>query len=264
MLMPTLFIGHGSPMYALEPNQHTQAWTAIAQKIPRPSAILMISAHWYTRGIWLTAMQYPNTIHDFSGFPQELFDFQYPAPGSPELAFRVRDLLLPSHSNITLEESEWGLDHGSWSILKYMYPNANIPVVQMSMDATLTNAEHFLIGQVLQQLRQEGVLILSSGNVVHNLGLLSRSTEDSPPKWASGFNDFFKSHLLSNTFQPITEFNTSSPYASMACPTPEHYLPALYTLGLKMPIESAQIISDGIEMSSISMLSFGFGLTPTQ
>lgn len=264
MLMPTLFIGHGSPMYALEPNKHTQAWSEIAKKIPRPSAILMISAHWFTRGIWLTAMQHPNTIHDFSGFPQELFDFQYPAPGSTELAIRVRDLLSPTHPNITLEEAEWGLDHGSWSILKYMYPKANITVVQMSMDATLKNQDHFFIGQTLQQLRQEGVLIISSGNVVHNLGLLSRSAENSTPKWASGFNDFFKLHLCSDTFHPLIELHTFSPYANLACPTPEHYLPALYTLGLKKSSESAQIISDGIEMSSISMLSFGFGLPPTQ
>ena len=260
MRMPALFIGHGSPMYALSPNQYTQAWADIGKKIPTPSAILMISAHWYTRGIWLTAMEHPKTIHDFGGFPDELFAMEYPAPGSPQLATQVRDLLSPHFSNITLEDAEWGLDHGSWSVLKYMYPNANIPVVQMSIDATLTNQDHFLIGQHLQSLRDENVLVLSSGNVVHNLRHIARHDDAPTPLWATVFNDFFKQHLLDNDLSPLIEWQSSHPDVKMAVPTAEHYLPLIYTLGLQQKSESATIITNGIEMSSISMLSFGFGL----
>ena len=263
MLTPALFIGHGSPMYAIEPNRYTQSWTKLGQSIPQPRAILMLSAHWYTRGIWLTAMQQPKTIHDFSGFPEELSAIQYPAPGSPELAERVRDLIEPHFANITLEEAEWGLDHGSWSILKYVYPKANIPVIQMSIDATLKNEDHWKLGQLLQSLRHENVLIISSGNVVHNLRLLSRNSV-SPPPWATAYEEFFKYHLMTNDFEPLIHWENSSPYASYAIPTPEHYLPAIYTLGLKHEDESASVITEGIEMSSISMLSFGFGLPPIQ
>ncbi len=263
MLMPVLFIGHGSPMYALEPNRHTQSWTLLGQNMPKPSAILMLSAHWYTRGIWLTAMKHPKTIHDFSGFPEELSAIQYPAPGSPELALRVKDIISPHFTNVTLEDGEWGLDHGSWSILKYLYPQANIPVIQMSIDATLQNQDHWKLGQLLQSLRRENILIISSGNVVHNLRLLSRNNT-SPPQWATSYNDFFKGHLLTNNFEPLIHWEKSSPYASYAIPTPEHYLPAIYTLGLKHDLESAHIITEGIEMAAISMLSFGFGLPPIQ
>jgi 4,5-DOPA dioxygenase extradiol len=263
MLTPALFIGHGSPMYAIEPNQYTQSWSKLGQSIPQPKAILMLSAHWYTRGIWLTAMQNQKTIHDFSGFPEELSAIQYRAPGSPELAERVRDLIQPHFANITLEDAEWGLDHGSWSILKYVYPKANIPVIQMSIDATLKNEDHWKLGQLLRPLRDENVLIISSGNVVHNLRLLSRSNA-SPPPWATDYEEFFKRHLLTNDLEPLIHWKNSSPYASQAIPTPEHYLPVIYTLGLKHEDESASVITEGIEMSAISMLSFGFGLPPTQ
>lgn len=263
MLMPALFIGHGSPMYALEPNRYTQSWAKLGQSMPQPRAILMLSAHWYTRGIWLTAMQHPKTIHDFSGFPEELSALQYQAPGSPELALQVRDLIQPHFTNITLEDAEWGLDHGAWSILKYVYPKANIPVIQMSIDATLLNQEHWQLGQLLQSLRQENVLIISSGNVVHNLRLLSRSNAF-PPPWATDYEAFFKHHVLNNDLEPLIDWENSNPYASYAIPTPEHYLPAIYTLGLKHESESASVITEGIEMSSISMLSFGFGLPPIQ
>jgi 4,5-DOPA dioxygenase extradiol len=250
-------------MYAIEPNRFTQSWTRLGQSIPQPKAILMLSAHWYTRGIWLTAMQQPKTIHDFSGFPEELSAIQYRAPGSPELAERVRDLIQPHFANITLEEAEWGLDHGSWSILKYMYPKANIPVIQMSIDATLKNEDHWKLGQLLRPLREENVLIISSGNVVHNLRLLSRSNAASP-SWATGYEEFFKYHVLTDDFEPLIHWENSSPFVSSAIPTPEHYLPAIYTLGLKHEDESASVITEGIEMSSISMLSFGFGLPPIQ
>ena len=260
MRMPVLFMGHGSPMYAIEPNEYTLSWEKVGQSIPSPKAILMISAHWYTRGIWLTAMNSPKTIHDFGGFPDALFQIQYPCPGSPALANRVQELLAPHYPNITLEESEWGIDHGSWSILKYMYPNANLPVIQMSIDATLSNKDHFAIGRLLQALRDEDVLIISSGNIVHNLRLISWNQTVAPPIWATGYNDFFKSQLIANIKEPLVEWENSNQYARMASPSPEHYLPAIYTLGLKDDTETVDIITDGIEMSSISMLSFGFGL----
>ena len=260
MRMPVLFMGHGSPMYAIEPNEHTKAWEKIGNQLPTPKAILMISAHWFTRGIWLTAMESPKTIHDFGGFPNALFQIEYPAPGSPELALKVQQLITPHYPNVTLEESEWGLDHGSWSILKYMFPTANIPVIQMSIDATLSNQDHFSIGQMLQGLRNEEILIISSGNVVHNLRLISWNDSVPPPVWATAYNDFFKSQIANSQFDALIDWENSNPYARMASPSPEHYLPVLYTLGLRANQESAHIITDGIEMSSISMLSFGYGL----
>jgi 4,5-DOPA dioxygenase extradiol len=259
-MMPVLFIGHGSPMYALRPNVYTAAWTQIAKQISKPKAILMISAHWYTRGIWLTAMDQPKTIHDFGGFPQELFEIEYPALGSPDLARHIQELLSPTFSNITLEDSEWGLDHGAWSVLKYMYPKADIPVVQMSIDATLSPEKHVAIGQALQSLRHRQVLVISSGNIVHNLGKIVWGENIPPAYWAKTFDTFFKIHLLNNQTSELVDCQTSTTDALLSIPTPEHYLPALYTLGLKHPDESATIICDGIEMSSISMLSFGYGL----
>jgi len=258
--MPALFVGHGSPMYAIEPNQYTQAWESLAKKIPRPKAIVMISAHWLTRGIWITAMEQPKTIHDFGGFPQALFDIEYPAPGSPGLAQHIKGLLNPQFANVTLEESEWGIDHGSWSILKYMYPQADIPVIQMSIDASLTPEQHVTLGRKLQILRDENILIISSGNVVHNLQLIAWKNNTPTPAWAIQFNDFFKTHLLSNDLDPLIDWQSAGPDAHLAIPTPEHYLPALYTFGLKKPSESASIFTDGIEMSSISMLSFIYGM----
>jgi 4,5-DOPA dioxygenase extradiol len=258
--MPVLFFGHGSPMYALEPNTYTQAWEDVAKRIPQPEAILMISAHWYTRGIWLTAMDQPKTIHDFGGFPKELFEIEYPAVGSPDLARLVQETLSPKFSPITLEESEWGLDHGTWSILKYLYPKANIPVVQMSVDATRPPAEHFAIGETLKVLRDRKILMISSGNIVHNLSTINWQNQSAAAPWAERFNDFFKNHLANNDVAPLINWQSAGEDAQLSIPTPEHYLPALYTLGLQRPGEERYIISDGIEMSSISMLSFAYGL----
>jgi 4,5-DOPA dioxygenase extradiol len=261
--MPALFIGHGSPMYAIEPNQYTQAWANLAKKIPKPTAILMISAHWLTRGIWITAMAQPKTIHDFGGFPQALFDIEYPAPGSPGLAQHIKGLLSPQFNDVTLEESEWGIDHGSWSILKYMYPQADIPVVQMSIDASLTPEQHVALGRKLQILRDENILIISSGNIVHNLQLIAWKNNTPTPAWANQFNDFFKTHLLNDDLGPLIDWQSAGPDAHLAIPSSEHYLPALYTFGLKKPSESASIFTNGIEMSSISMLSFVYGMPTT-
>ena len=271
--LPALFIGHGSPMYALHPNQYTDAWSKLANAYDlRPSAILMISAHWVTRGTWLTAMQHPQTIHDFAHFPPELSAIQYPAPGSPPLALRIKNRIQAQTTHCVLEESEWGLDHGSWSVLKYLFPKAHIPVVQMSLDGSLTEQEHVQIALQLQSLREEGVLIIGSGNVVHNLSQIQWSANPPAAQWAIQFNNFFKSllpfkqtlDLQTNHLKNLLTWRQTNPdlitAGKLAIPSPEHYLPALYILGVKYPNESCQLITDGIEMASISMLSFGLGL----
>ena len=271
--LPALFIGHGSPMYALHPNQYTDAWSKLANAYDlRPSAILMISAHWVTRGTWLTAMQYPQTIHDFAHFPPELSAIQYPAPGSPPLALRIKNRIQAQTTHCVLEESEWGLDHGSWSVLKYLFPKAHIPVVQMSLDGSLTEQEHVQIALQLQSLREEGVLIIGSGNVVHNLSQIQWSANPPAAQWAIQFNNFFKSllpfkqtlDLQTNHLKNLLTWRQTNPdlitAGKLAIPSPEHYLPALYILGVKYPNEFCQVITDGIEMASISMLSFGLGL----
>jgi len=255
--LPVMFIGHGSPMYALDPNRYTQSWADSIINLPKPVAILMISAHWYTRGTRLGAMPTPQTIHDFRGFPDELYAVKYPAPGSPKLAKQIFDLLHPTHPTVTLEESEWGLDHGAWSILKYMYPLADIPVVQMSIDASLGHSQHVAIGQTLRPLRDQGILIISSGNIVHNLGQVVQGQDVPPATWASTFETFFKEHVASGDFSPLINWQDTQ-FAQLAIPTPDHYLPALYTFGLKHPEEQIQILTEGIEMSTISMLSFAF------
>ena len=271
--LPALFIGHGSPMYALHPNQYTDAWSKLANAYDlRPSAILMISAHWVTRGTWLTAMQHPQTIHDFAHFPPELSAIQYPAPGSAPLALRIKNRIQAQTTHCVLEESEWGLDHGSWSVLKYLFPKAHIPVVQMSLDGSLTEQEHVQMALQLQSLREEGVLIIGSGNVVHNLSQIQWSANPPAAQWAIQFNNFFKSllpfkqtlDLQTNHLKNLLTWRQTNPdlitAGKLAIPSPEHYLPALYILGVKYPNEFCQVITDGIEMASISMLSFGLGL----
>ena len=258
--LPAIFLGHGSPMYALEPNKYTEVWSQLSARLPtQPSAILAISAHWVTRGIWLTAMENPPTIHDFRGFPEDLFQIQYPVPGSIALAERVRDLLFSTTQHITLEESEWGLDHGTWSVLKYMFPQADIPVVQMSLDATLSEQDHLDLAEKLIPLRDEGILIISSGNVVHNLEQITWGNHALPAPWAIEFNNFFKAQLRLETLDSLVHWKDADHGARLSIPTPEHYWPAIYTLGLKQNYEKITLITDGIEMSSISMLSFAVG-----
>ena len=250
---PAVFAGHGSPMYALEPNRFTDAWTALGKVLKRPDAILVISAHWVTRGTWVTAMKNPKTIHDFGGFPQALFDIQYPAPGCPALADRVQELLdVP----VVLEENEWGIDHGAWSLLKYLYPNADVPVVQLSLDGSMSASEHYRLAKQLQPLRDENILILSSGNVVHNLRTIHWQEDAQPYPWAKDFNAFFIAMMQANRHEPLIEWEKYGQAAHMSIPTPEHYWPALYTLALQRGDERANVFVDGIEMSSISMLGF--------
>ncbi|MBU3615938.1 4,5-DOPA dioxygenase extradiol [Polynucleobacter sp. JS-Polo-80-F4] len=250
---PAIFAGHGSPMYAIEPNRYTAAWSALGKSLKRPDAILVISAHWVTRGTWVTAMSNPKTIHDFGGFPQALFEIQYPAPGSPALADRVQELL---NIPVVLEENEWGIDHGAWSVLKYMYPDADVPVVQLSLDGSLTAGEHYELAKQLRPLRDENVLILSSGNVVHNLRTIHWQAESEPYPWAKKFNDFFASEMRANHHDPLIHWESYGDAAHLSVPTAEHYWPALYTLALQEEGEQVKVYTDGIEMSSISMLGF--------
>ena len=250
---PAIFAGHGSPMYAIEPNRYTAAWATLGKTLKRPDAILVISAHWVTRGTWVTAMAKPNTIHDFGGFPQALFDIQYPAPGSPALADRVQELLKVP---VVLEENEWGIDHGAWSVLKYMYPDADVPVVQLSLDGSISAREHYELAKQLSPLRDENILILSSGNVVHNLRTIHWQEGAEPYPWATKFNDFFISEIRGNHHNALIDWEHFGDAAHLSIPTAEHYWPALYTLALQQDGEQAKIYTDGIEMSSISMLGF--------
>jgi 4,5-DOPA dioxygenase extradiol len=250
---PAVFIGHGSPMYALEPNRHTDSWAALGKRLHKPDAILLISAHWLTRGIWLTAMQQPKTIHDFGGFPEALLQIQYPAPGSPALAQRIQSLLTQA---VVLEEHEWGIDHGAWSVLRYLYPRADVPVVQLSLDGSLSANEHYTLAKQLAPLRDENILILGSGNIVHNLRLIDWDVGAEPLPWATEFNQFFTSQILAKQHSPVLDWQRAGNAARLSIPTPEHYWPALYPLALQGSGERVEIISNGIEMGSISMLSF--------
>jgi len=258
MKLPVIFFGHGNPMYAIQDNRFTSTWKELGERLPRPRAILVISAHWLTRGTWLTAMEQPRSIHDFSGFPQELFNQQYPAPGCPQLAQLVKDLLAPAQ--VTLEENEWGLDHGTWTVLKYLYPSADIPVVQMSLNATLSSSEHYDLAKKLASLRDQEVLIIGSGNVVHNLRTADFSSRSIFP-WAERFNQFFKKNILLGNHEPLINLyqGVQQDDARMSNPTLEHYWPALYILALQDKGENVEIFTDGIDLGSISMLSFKLG-----
>lgn len=255
--MPALFLGHGSPMNVLEDNRYTQAWRALGEKLPRPKAIVAVSAHWYTRGTAVTAMAQPKTIHDFGGFPQALFDTQYPAPGSPELAAELQSLLAPVQ--VIADTSEWGLDHGSWGVLIKMYPQADIPVVQLSVDGTQPAEYHYELGRKLAALRDQGIMIVASGNVVHNLRMAKWQGDISPYPWAESFNQYVRDNLdYQGEHHPLVNFMQHEG-AALSNPTPEHYLPLLYVLGGWDGKEPISIPVDGIEMAALSMLSVQVG-----
>ena len=253
--MPAIFFGHGSPMNTLESNRYTQAWRRLGETAGKPKAILAISAHWYTRGTAATAMERPKTIHDFYGFPQELFDVQYPAPGDPALAARVRELLAPLE--VALDQS-WGLDHGTWSVLKHAFPDVDVPVVQLSIDATQPADFHHALGAQLAPLRDEGVLIVGSGNVVHNIGVMGRNG-GAPYDWAVRFNDYVRGAIATRNYDRLIAYEQAGQDARLAVPTPEHYLPLLYVLGAQQPGETANLVIDGLELRSIGMLSVAVG-----
>ena len=253
--MPALFFGHGSPMNTLERNRHTETWEAVGRTLPRPKAILAVSAHWYIRGTAVTAMANPQTIHDFGGFPPALHAYQYPAPGDPALAAHVVDLLAPLAVGL---DHEWGLDHGTWSVLAHVYRNADIPVVQLAIDRTQPAAFHYELGRRLAPLRDEGVLIVGSGNVVHNLGVIQWGGKSAPYPWAMQFDRAFRENLERRDHAPLIDYAELGEAARMSIPTPDHYLPALYVLGAQRDDDVLSILTDGIELGSISMLSFAF------
>jgi len=246
--MPVLFIGHGSPMNAIEDNEFSRAWEEVGKKLPQPRAILCISAHWETQGTQVTAMEKPRTIHDFYGFPRPLFEVQYPAPGSPDLAQRVCNLVKESTIQPDLT---WGLDHGTWSVLCRMYPNANVPVVQLSLDRTIDAAGHYALGQQLKDLRQAGVLILGSGNIVHNLRLMV--WEDTAFDWAVDYDARVKGWILDGDHESIIHYEKYGSAAMLSVNSAEHYLPLLYILGLKEQDEPVGFFAEKLWGGSLSM-----------
>ena len=254
--MPAVFLGHGSPMNTLQQNEFTDAWRKFGAAVPKPRAVLLVSAHWYTQGTHVTATETPETIHDFGDFPQALFDFQYPAPGDPELANRVADLLKPLEVGL---DQQWGLDHGTWSVLAHMFPDADIPVVQLSIDRTQPAQFHYDLGKQLAPLRDEGVLILGSGNVVHNLGIMNWREQTVAYDWALRFNDLVKDSLASRDHAPLIGYDGLGKDAELSINSAEHYLPLLYVIGLQNADEKLTVLTDGIFGGSISMLSFSIG-----
>jgi 4,5-DOPA dioxygenase extradiol len=251
--MPAVFFGHGSPMNALERNRHTEAWRAFGARQPRPRAILAVSAHWYGDGTAVTAMPAPPTIHDFGGFPAVLHAVQYPAPGDPALAARVRDALAPLPVRL---DHEWGLDHGTWSVLVHVYPDADVPIVQLAIDAAQPPAFHYDLGRRIAALRDEGVMIVGSGNVVHNLRVIQWGAQASPFPWAVAFNDQVRGLMVRREHAPLVDYPQLGDAARTSVPTPEHYLPLLYVLGAQRDDDRVEFVTDGIELGSIGMLTF--------
>jgi 4,5-DOPA dioxygenase extradiol len=255
--MPAIFFGHGNPMNALLDNSYTEVWQLIGKQTARPKGILSISAHWFVPETGVTVSTAPRTIHDFGGFPRELYQVQYPAPGDPDLARRVQQMLAPLP--VTLDNS-WGLDHGTWSVLRHVYPAANIPVVQLSIDETQPAFYHFEIGRKLAPLRNEGILILGSGNLVHNLHAYAwgRHMPD-PYDWAVRFESEAKQMMLAGEYHPLIHYEKLGREATLSIPTPDHYLPLLYVLATRQQSESITFPVEGVDGGSISMLSVQIG-----
>ncbi|HEX8656521.1 MAG TPA: 4,5-DOPA dioxygenase extradiol [Hymenobacter sp.] len=259
--MPVLFVGHGSPMNAIEDNEFTQRWRRLGQEIPQPKAVLVVSAHWNTRGTFVTAMNRPQTIHDFGGFPEDLERAQYPAPGAPELARQIQAQLAPTTVGLN---HDWGLDHGTWSITKQMYPQANIPVLQLSIDYTKPAEWHYTLGKQLAALRKKGVLIIGSGNMVHNLRMIHLpSIASGNPEygydWAIEMNNVFKRHIIDGNHHALIHYDKLGPAAKLAIPSPDHYLPLLYSLALQEKNEAPMIFNDKLMAGSLNMTSIKFG-----
>lgn len=261
-LMPVLFVGHGSPMNGIEDNEFSAKWKAMAREIPKPVAVLVVSAHWFTRGTRITAMDFPKTIHDFGGFPQELFDVQYKAPGYPALATETAQLLHSAHVEL---DHDWGLDHGAWTIIRHMYPDADIPVLQLSIDYTQPPRYHYELAKELYTLRKKGILILGSGNMVHNLRMIAWDKMDQPAygyDWALQINEKMKSLILSGDHAPLIQYSSMGKEADLAIPTPEHYLPLLYTLGLKGTKDEVSFFNDKAVGGSLTMTSVKLDTKP--
>jgi 4,5-DOPA dioxygenase extradiol len=254
-IMPVLFLGHGSPMNAIEENEYVRGFRAISKTIQTPKAILCISAHWYTQGTKITAMENPVTIHDFMGFPPELFEVQYPAKGDPSLAKYTQSIL---DKGLATLDDKWGLDHGAWSVIKHLYPNANIPVVQMSIDYSKPPQYHFELAKQLQVLREKGVLIIGSGNIIHNLRMIDWPNFDKDNHgydWAVEARATINKYLLDGNYQPLINYEQQGAAFKLAIPSPDHYLPLLYTLGLQRKSEQIELFNDKLLAGSLSMTS---------
>ena len=259
-LMPVLFIGHGSPMNGIEQNDFSNRWTSLAREIPTPSAVLVISAHWFTRGTMITAMDFPKTIHDFGGFPDALYQVQYPVLGSPSLAKKAVESI---KSTEVVLDHDWGLDHGAWTILRHMYPDANIPVIQLSMDYTKAPRFHYELGRELLHLRKKGVLIMGSGNMVHNLRMVAWDKLNGPSfgfDWALEMNQQFKDRILQKDHTALIQYEHWGKAAQLAIPTPEHYLPLLYSLSLQNEKDSISFFNDEAVGGSLTMTSVKIGI----
>lgn len=256
--MPVLFLGHGSPMNAIEENEFVNGFRKVSSEISRPKAVLCISAHWETQGTFVTAMQQPRTIHDFGGFPKALFDVQYPAPGSPELAKETQSLV--KKTEVELDE-KWGLDHGAWSVIKHLYPAADVPVIQMSLDFRQTAQWHYDLAKELAALRRKGVLIVGSGNMVHNLGMVEwkKLNETFGYDWAIEANEKMKKSIESGDHSPLINFRSQGKAFDLAIPTPEHYLPLLYTLALQEKDEEVALFNDRAVAGALTMTSVKVG-----
>lgn len=258
-LMPVLFIGHGSPMNAIEENEFVSSWRELGKSLPFPKAILCISAHWETNGTLVTAMAKPSTIHDFGGFPPELYKIQYPAPGSPELAREIKKTI--SLADIRLDE-KWGLDHGAWSVIRNIFPLADVPVLEMSLNYNLSPACHYNLARELAPLRRKGVLIIGSGNMVHNLRMIAWEHANDPDfgfDWAKAANNLFKDRIIDGNYADLINYEQLGRAVMMAVPTPDHYLPLLYALALKEKDENVSFFNDKAVMGSLSMTSVRIG-----
>ena len=259
-LMPVLFIGHGSPMNGIEDSAFSRRWKAMADEIRTPAAVLVVSAHWFTKGTRITAMDFPRTIHDFGGFPKALFDVQYPAPGNPELASETANLLHSAHVEL---DHDWGLDHGAWTVIRHMYPEANIPVLQLSIDYTKGPKYHYELAKELYALRKKGVMIIGSGNMVHNLRMIAWDKMEVPGygyDWALHMNDQFKALISAGEHETLINYERLGKEAMLAIPTPEHYLPLMYTLALQDKQKDAvSFFNDKAVAGSLTMTSVKIG-----
>jgi 4,5-DOPA dioxygenase extradiol len=255
--MPSIFFGHGNPMNALAHNAYTEGWRALGASMPRPRAVLSVSAHWYLPGTFVTTSHAPRTIHDFGGFPKELYEVQYPAPGSTELAERVRELLAPFPVGT---DERWGLDHGTWSVLCHVFPGADVPVVQLSMDETQPAEFHYELAERLAPLRDEGVLVIGSGNLVHNLHAYAWGRHAVEPlDWAVRFEEQARALMLKGDHAPLIAYETLGRDARLSAPTPDHYLPLLYVLALRRASDEVSFPVEGFDGGSVSMLSVQLG-----
>lgn len=254
--MPVLFLGHGSPMNAIEDNVHTRGWRDMGRDLPHPTAILCISAHWETQGTFVTGMERPRTIHDFGGFPQALFDVQYPAPGSPALAAQTQQLITSHHIGV---DHRWGLDHGAWSVIMHLFPKADVPVVQLSLDRALSPRQHYDLARELAALRRKGVLIIGSGNMVHNLGTLTWQQPEATHDWALEAHDRMRTLIRTGDHAPLIDFAKQGRAFQLSIPTPEHFLPLLYVLGMQERKEALCLFNEQTLMGSIAMTSVKVG-----